>query len=342
MIRVGIKSSISHLSQRLRVDCQSYSPINDLLVRNQLIFEDLDAGSCENDYKIIIADPGLISSKLDRSFPNLIWLQSTFAGVNRVMEDSSRDNYVLTRIGDGFGPQMIEYVLGWILALQLRIPSSIQQKDKCVWDQSSYVTRGTLENKTVGILGTGQIGSALAIGCRKFGMKPIGFCRDPMRYITNNSDVFDLYTNSLDTLVSQSAFIVNTLPSTPETKYLLNSTIFSSNIHNQSTPPIFINIGRGDVISSSDIIHSLNSGYLSAAVLDVFETEPLPSNHPLYSTPGVYITPHISALSTSQIVSDNFLKNLVLYLQLSDGNSDPPLLELKNSLNYVVDRSKGY
>lgn len=341
-MRVGIKSSISQLLPRLRADCHHYPLLHDLFHQNQLIFEELQDISCENNYEIIVADPGLISSRLDHSFHNLKWLQSTFAGVNRIMEDSTRDDYILTRIGEGFGPQMVEYVLGWILTFQLKIPLSMKQKEMSTWDQTPYLTRGTLENQTIGILGTGNIGAAVARGCRNLGMKPIGFCRDPKPYIESNSSTFDLYTNSLETLISQSAYIVNTLPSTPNTKYLLNSQLFSSSRNPQLPPPIFINIGRGDVISSSEIINSVSSGSLTAAVLDVFETEPLPSDHPLYTTNGIYITPHISALSTANIVSTNFLKNLEIYLQFRGRGLDTPHSALQDSLHYVVHRTKGY
>jgi phosphoglycerate dehydrogenase-like enzyme len=362
-IKVGIKSSISQLGNVIKSDCSKISILNDLILNQQLVFEDLTRN--DSNCEILIADPGLVSTTIDTSFNNLKWMQCTFAGVNRMIDDSRRDNFILTRIGEGFGSQMTEYVLGWILSLQLKIPTAFQQKEKREWNPSPYMSRGTLQEKTIGILGTGQIGSAVAQGCKGFGMKTIGYCTNPNRY-TSSSSPFDLYTDSLETLLTNSHILVNTLPSTPTTRYLLTYSLLSSLLSPpspQSSHPdssqsdhslphlspgaiTFINIGRGDVISSSDIMQLLSEGFLEAVVLDVFESEPLPSDHPLYSAKGVYLTPHISALSTSQIVSQNFIKNLLKYLEYSPSQSsahqEGQQQFLREHLYHVVERRRGY
>ena len=133
------------------------------------------------------------------------------------------------------------------------------------------------------------------------------------------------FTACLRDAIANSHYIVNTLPSTPLTKYMLSSDVLAYCLHS----PVFINIGRGDIISEEQLLSSLSSDHLSRAVLDVFEVEPLPSTSHLWTHPKVTVTPHVSALSTPDIVADVFVNNLARYV---DG------LEL----NFVVDRSKGY
>jgi phosphoglycerate dehydrogenase-like enzyme len=400
-LTIGIKSTIPRLGQVIRSDCAKIPLIHELILQNNLIIKEFNEEDPQDtNCEILIADPGLVSTRIDNSFHNLQWMQCTFAGVNRLLNDSKRDNYILTRIGEGFGPQMVEYILGWILALQLRIPTAIEQKTQVEWNPSPYLTRGTLVNQTVGILGTGQIGSSIAQACRSFGLKTIGYCTNPSRYSGRHSvdsHPFDLYTDSLETIIGSSNYLVNTLPSTVHTKYLLTFPLISSILQSPSLslspsdpsspsplplppplPPrslIFMNIGRGDIIASSDLIQLLEHGHISAAVLDVFEEEPLPASHPFYQWQGggagagavgdrggaLYLTPHISALSTSEIVSQNFLKNLKIFLEVhsslssqlpypvSDpsshiaGESDNLFLQtLTQRLVHVVDRQKGY
>jgi phosphoglycerate dehydrogenase-like enzyme len=387
-VTVGIKSTIPRLGQKIKANCAKIPSLNQLILQNKLIFEEIQEKdeNYENNCEILLADPGLVSKRIDHSFHNLKWMQCTFAGVNRLIDDSTRDDYILTRIGEGFGSQMTEYILGWILSLQLRIPTAIEQQRRGEWNASPYLTRGTLVNQTVGILGTGQIGSSIAQSCRLFGMKTIGYCTNPSRYIhtTDSTLPFDQYTDSLETMICSSDYLVNTLPSTPQTKYLLSYPLISSILRSQSlsTPPpdsstisprqarlrslVFLNIGRGDIISSTDLIQLLDNGHISVAVLDVFEEEPLPSTHPLYRLAAasggspqsgvVYLTPHISALSTPEIVSQNFVKNLSVYLELhahlqptcnDDSSPHVPstdlfLRTLSQRLAHVVDRRKGY
>ena len=110
--------------------------------------------------------------------------------------------------------------------------------------------------------------------------------------------------------------------------------------------PLFINIGRGDVITTEELLGALDDreeAGLSYAVLDVVEEEPLPQSNPLWTHPRVTVTPHISAISTPELVMGVFIENLEIFLQLHDHiTHDELTFELIRKLNYVVDRSKGY
>jgi phosphoglycerate dehydrogenase-like enzyme len=140
-------------------------------------------------------------------------------------------------------------------------------------------------------------------------------------------------TSSLKEVLLQCDVLVNTLPSTPHTSCMLTHSLLqeaaTSTSRGGRPAPLFINIGRGDVISTTDLLAALGEeeggeegeeaatraqAGLSYAVLDVVEEEPLPPSSPLWTHPRVYITPHISAISTPDLVMGVFLDNLERFL----------------------------
>jgi phosphoglycerate dehydrogenase-like enzyme len=324
-ISINIISNIDGLAHLIQRECK----IRHLLSSCHFIFH----SSWNDDSEILLADPGLVCSKLDSNFSKLKWFQSTFAGVNKIIDETSRSNYLLTRIGSGFGPQMVEYVLGWALCLQLNIPQCISDQNKSLWMPLSFAQRGLLSGKKMGILGAGQIGTSIAQASLAFGIQPLGLStRKPP---STGIDPYIFLSQSVDEVIQRSDIIVNCLPSTPSTRYLLTLDRLSQ--LNTANPPLFINIGRGDIISAQDLLTSVESRLLSAAVLDVFESEPLSPSSPLWSHPRIHITPHISAVSTKEIVSQIFLDNLERYVVCMEKGESP-----ESTLLHLVDRVKGY
>jgi phosphoglycerate dehydrogenase-like enzyme len=255
--------------------------------------------------------------------------------------------FQLTRVGEGFGPQMAEFVMGTLFYFSLRINvMSAQQgngfwfvgeKDfirHCVcliaiksWDPLTLRDRMQLGGKTMVILGAGNIAGYIAKSAKSFGMRCVGLCStlkegDEMKQA--RTSVFDELSDNI-ACVSEADVIVNCLPSTPSTRGLLNLRSLSS----CSKIPIFINVGRGDVISLPDIESALNRSFISFAILDVFPQEPLDPNDSLWKNPQVLISPHISAVSHPGLVADVFIPNLKRYLQ-------------GERLKHVVDLKKGY
>ena len=98
---------------------------------------------------------------------------------------------------------------------------------------------------------------------------------------------------------------------------------------NGGKSPVFLNVGRGDVVKESTLLRALEKGHISAAILDVFETEPLPSDSPLWDHPDVVISPHVSGLTQASDVPKIFSSNYDLFVN-------------GNDLNFVVDWEKGY
>ncbi len=120
-------------------------------------------------------------------------------------------------------------------------------------------------------------------------------------------------------------YLVSVLPRTNDTNQIVNGTLLNA------LPPhaIFINVGRGNAVDEFALIQALNEGKLAVAVLDVFEKEPLPEDHPFWTTPNLYMTFHTSAISYPEDITKLFIENYQLYRE-------------GKPLKYQVDFEKGY
>ena len=291
--------------------------------KNSSGLSDVDNSVLENA-EIVLGDSPFIARNLGL-FKKVKWIQSTFAGVETIVSEytAAAPNFILTRqVGNAFGQQMGEYVLVQIMARERNLfglECDMQQKK---WQWRNWAPR-VLPSLSVGILGVGVIGRRIAQMCKAVEMEVWGLTR------TRQDTPFVDHCHQLDELpclLESCDYVCNTLPSTPHTKGMLNGDMLK---HCAARKSVLINVGRGDVVSEESIIHAISKGWLGGAILDVFETEPLPEDSPLWTTPGVTITPHMSGLSTASEVASAFLENLKHYL-----TGQP----LKN----MVDFSHGY
>jgi phosphoglycerate dehydrogenase-like enzyme len=142
-----------------------------------------------------------------------------------------------------------------------------------------------LWGKTIGIIGTGDIGSCLATRAKAFGMTTIGCNRTGRK-----AEGFDtvVHPGMLDMLLKESDFVVLALPLTGDTRYLIGE----RELGMMKPSAIVINVSRGSVIDEKALIAALKDRRIAAAALDVFEEEPLPSGSPLWKMENVVITPH--------------------------------------------------
>lgn len=266
---------------------------------------------------VLLGEPDLLSAIIDEC-PNLEWVQSTWAGNNKLL-NKSKTNYQLTGVKDVFGMQMVEYVLAYLLFFGRRIQEFQDLKEQKQWSQ---LPCQTLASKTIGIMGLGSIGQDLAAHLSRFGARVIGLNR---KY--NPALAVEQYQyKNLATFLSKCEYVISVLPETKETTALCNSSFFSM----MQKGSVFMNVGRGSLIDTpSSLIEHLQSGQLSAVVLDVFDTEPLPQNHPYYSAPNLYISCHTAAISEPDKVFEVFADNAI---KLISGAQ----------LNYLHDFKTGY
>lgn len=155
-------------------------------------------------------------------------------------------------------------------------------------------------------------------------MKVVVFKRETLKNIPEEVD--ELYSSDNFLKFFENVdYIVNTLPSTKQTKGLLSGKVLKS----CKNSPVLINVGRGNVIDEKSILNSLENKWISKAILDVFEIEPLPKESLLWKHPDVIVTPHIAARTFAKDISKLFIENMERYMN-------------EQELKYQVDFKRGY
>lgn len=231
--------------------------------------------------------------------PELHWLQATWAGVEPLLDPALRRDYVLTNARGVFGGLMSEYVFGYLLALERRILEKQAAQAAGRWDATPP---GTLRGKQIGLLGVGSIGAALASTAKHFGMLVKGYTRD-----SESCPDVDEYFHGDDrrAFASELDYLVSVMPNTAGTRRLVDAALLAA----LPARAIFVNPGRGSVVDEAALADALSAGRLAAAVLDVFEHEPLPPDHVFWRTPNVLITSHTAALSAPKDIAPVFVEN---------------------------------
>jgi len=288
--------------------------------------------------EIIFGDPTLLANEWG-NLVNCRWLQSTYAGtiiywykahlrlsitiyfVSQVLQI-----VLVTRFAGYFGPLMAEYVIGHLVAHQRQFFALEKDQEQSQWNHQTRSSYKPLSSFTLGILGVGDIGLEIAKVCKSaFGMRVLGLVSSTQgRKEAYVDELFD--QSRLPELLHEADYLVNVLPSTPETKDLLSGEVLS---YCRRKKPLFINVGRGDIIDEPSLKHALDEGYISKAVLDVFPIEPLPSTSVLWKHPDVFISPHVSSVTLDFQVTQLFGENFDKFVQ-------------EQPLKYVINWGKGY
>jgi len=167
----------------------------------------------------------------------------------------------------------------------------------------------------MGVMGTGGIGTAIALAAKSFGLEVIGLNSDGRAV-----EGFNTCYPSADRLAFAEGldYLVSVLPQTSQTDNLIDHEV----LMRLNPRAIVINAGRGNAVVEADLIATLNAGHVRAAVLDVFREEPLPPDDPLWSTPGVHITSHTAGPTPDKAIGEVFERNFKLYIAgepLTDG-----------------------
>jgi phosphoglycerate dehydrogenase-like enzyme len=248
---------------------------------------------------LALVEPSLLAQVLS-NMTRLRWAQATWAGVEPLLDPSLRRDYVLTNACAVFGGLMSEYVFGYLLARERLILEKHASQQSARWDPSPP---GSLREKRIGLLGVGSIGAVLARTAKHFGMRVKGFtraseaCADVDEYF-HGRDRLPEFARDLD-------YVVCAMPNTGETRRLVDAQFLGW----LPSRAVLVNPGRGSVVDTNALVEALREGRLAGAVLDVFDQEPLPSDHPLWHMPNVLITSHTAALSFPRDLARVFLDN---------------------------------
>ena len=267
--------------------------------------------------EVVLGRPDFLAQLMDTA-PPVRWVQSTWAGVTPLIQHAYKD-YVLTGVKGIFGQQMSEYVLTHLLAHEGRLRQRWQSQQSGLWDNR---VSGSLCDKTLGIMGTGSIGAAVAESCAALGVRCTGLNSNGRSHPAFQQ-VFA--PGELTEFLQDADYVLGLLPDLPSTTGLLNARAFES----MKKDALLINVGRGNLIVEEDLVLALKTQKIAGAVLDVFQQEPLPADSALWSAPDLTITGHIAAVSRPDDIAGLFLQNYERYCS-------------GQALLHTIDFDKGY
>jgi D-2-hydroxyacid dehydrogenase (NADP+) len=257
--------------------------------------------------------------------PKLKWVQVMSAGVDRFLDDEfRRSSVIMTNVSGIHATPIGEIILGMMLMFTKQAPLCFQLKQEKQWKRFMPTV---LRSKTVGIVGLGSIGREVARLAKAFGMRVVATRRSAKRVARAKYVDILLPRKQLPRLLSESDFVVLSLPFTSET----NKLIGEKELRTMKPTAYLINIARGNIVDEEALIRALDEHWIAGAGLDVFATEPLPADSRLWEFPNVIFSPHIAGGMEDYIIraTELFCENLGRYLSG------------ENLLN-VIDKEKGY
>lgn len=274
---------------------------------------------------VIIGEPSINDIK---RASKLKWIQMGIAGAEKYAKEKAfPKDIILTNVSGAFGQSISEYLLTMTLMLYKKMNLYRDQQLKRVWKDKGK--EQTLWNKTVLIVGTGDIGKSFALLLKSFHTYTIGLKRKNIEKIDGFNEIYTI--DKLEEQLPKADIVALCLPSTPKTKGLMGINQFKS----MKKDGILLNVGRGDTIITNDLVNALEKGYISGAGLDVTDPEPLPQSHPLWGMEQVIITPHVSGGSFEHLEEtyENIIKICTMNLNHYRNNQ---------CLEHIVNLKEGY
>ena len=229
--------------------------------------------------------------------PRLSWIQGMGAGVEQFAKAGvPRARVVMTNASGVSAGSMAEWVIGRLLQIWKRF----READEHQRAHAFVRTYGrTFAGSTLGIVGMGSIGAAVAERARAFGLHVLGLRRSAAADPAPAHELFP--PERLHELLARSDAVVVAAPETPETRHLIDAAAFAA----MKPGAVLVNVARGALVDEKALADALASGRLGAAALDVFEQEPLPPESPLWELPNLYASAH-SSVSVDRYLDDVF------------------------------------
>jgi len=253
------------------------------------------------------------------SYTGLRAVLSLWAGVEDVVANPTLKAPLARMVDDGLRAGMRDWVCGHVLRHHLGMDAHIRGQDG-IW--RAGIAPPLAEDRTVGILGLGDLGVACAAHLAAFGFRTLGWARTP-------KDIPSVETHhgagGSKAVLARSEILVLLLPDTLATRNILNAATLAL----LPEGAVIVNPGRGTLIDDGALLAALESGRVAHATLDVFRTEPLPPDHPYWSHPKVTVTPHVASETRVRTAAARIAENI---RRAEDG---APLIGL-------VDRARGY
>ncbi|GLS40294.1 3-phosphoglycerate dehydrogenase [Mesorhizobium tianshanense] len=253
----------------------------------------------------------------------LRWFQCASAGIDTILPIRDRIGaLIVTNVRGMHGEVIADYVMTGIAMMHWNLPQFLHDQSRKAWHPRALAP---LAGQTLGVVGLGSIGTAIARRGKAFGMTVIGSKRDINEPVDGVDKLFP--PESVAELLRLSDFVVLAVPHVPETVRLIGR----EQLRLMRRSAVLVNIARGSAVAESELIEALKAGTIAGAVLDVFEREPLAADSPLWTMSNVIVTPHIAGWMSDydNRVLEIFNDNLERYLD-------------KTPLRNVVDLNRGY
>ena len=222
-----------------------------------------------------------------------------WAGVEEVVGNATLTQPLVRMIEPGLKEGMVEWVTGHVLRHHLGMDRYIK-RNEAHWD---YAAPPLARDRTVGILGLGELGAACGAALSGLGFRVLGWSR-------TRKAIPGLETHGgaegLGDVLGASEILVLLLPATPETENILDAVALAR----MPTGAVVVNPGRGPLIDDEALVAALDAGQIGHATLDVFREEPLPGGHPFWAHPGVTITPHVASATRPPTASRSIAENI--------------------------------
>jgi phosphoglycerate dehydrogenase-like enzyme len=253
---------------------------------------------------------GKITPPILAAAGRLRWVQSFTASLEHYLFPALVEHpCVMTNMRGLFSDVIADQVMGYVLCFARNLHTYIRNQHERKWSPAGGeaarvsfaagpgvvnpidLAHRHLSDQTLGVVGLGAIGSEVARRAKTFGMRVIA--TDARRSECPTEVEWLRGPDHLPNLLAESDYVVICAPHTPATAGMFRREQFRQ----MKTSAFLINIGRGAIVSLSDLTESLRAGEIAGAALDVFETEPLPADHALWGFPNVILTPHVAGYS---------------------------------------------
>jgi phosphoglycerate dehydrogenase-like enzyme len=255
--------------------------------------------------RVALSKPQLSRALADA--PDVRWVHTSTAGFDwALVPEIAARRIVLTRSAASYAIPIGEFVLALVAAYAKRLGALADAQRAGRWTSVEPLELGDL---TVGVVGAGGIGREVAWRCRALGMRVVATQRTP-----RPQPEFDAVwpADHLHALLAASDVVVVACPLTPETRGLVDAPALAA----MRPGAYLINVARGPIVDTDALLAAVRAGRLAGAALDAFDEEPLPGDHPLWSAPGITVTPHTSFKSPRNLdrVLAEFAANLRRFL----------------------------
>jgi phosphoglycerate dehydrogenase-like enzyme len=229
----------------------------------------------------------------------LRWIQLLSAGYDGPLLHGIPEGVILTNAGEAWSPTVAEHALALLLGLLRRLPEYQRAQQQQQWDASVRPLLGSIESRTIAILGYGSIGREITARLRPFGARMIGLTRSGAFPAIEPRPDKMAPVSQLHEILRQADALIVTVPLSDATRHIIDADALSC----LPAHAVVVNVSRGGTVDPAALAAALHDGRLVGAALDVTEPEPLPADDPLWQAPNLIVTPHVAGFGSAMLAT---------------------------------------